>query len=354
MNFKDEIVILIPAYEPDSKLITLIKDLTNRKYTKILVIDDGSTNKSAHVFKEIAEYQNVHIIKHYVNQGKGRALKTGFNTILTDYPAVVGCVTADADGQHTPEDIEKCSKELFNNQNNLVLGVRDFDAKEVPLRSEFGNKLTKNVLNLLLGINIGDTQTGLRALSLANMEKFMKTVGENYEYEMNMLIDSKDLDIDIVEVPIQTVYINENETSHFNPIVDSIRIYSVFLKYILSSLSSAILDISLFAILVYLLDSFFPKSYILISTILARLVSTVFNYQINSNKVFNKKNLKQGSFYRYLTLATVQMFSSAFLVLFFSQSFEWSATITKIIVDGILFFISFIIQREFVFVTEDK
>lgn len=354
MNFKDEIVVLIPAYEPDSKLVSLIKDLTKKDYTKILVVDDGSTVKSDLVFKEIANYQNVKIIKHYVNQGKGRALKTGFNTILNEYTSVVGCVTADADGQHTPRDIDKCSRELFNNPENLVLGVRDFNTEEIPLRSEFGNKMTKIVLNLLLGININDTQTGLRAMSLKNMENFMHTEGENYEYEMNMLVDTKELDINITEVPIQTVYINENETSHFNPILDSIRIYSVFLKYILSSLSSAVLDIALFAISVRFLSSILPKSYILVSTIFARLISTLFNYKINSNKVFNKKNLKKGSFYRYITLATVQMFASAALVLFISQFFKWNPTLTKVFVDGILFFISFVIQRELVFVTEDE
>lgn len=354
MNFKDEIVILIPAYEPDSKLISLIKDLTEKKYTKILVVDDGSTVKSDNVFKEIAQYNNVRLIRHYVNQGKGRALKTGFNVILNEYTSVIGCITADADGQHTPEDIEKCSRELFDNQEKLVLGVRDFNTEEVPFRSEFGNKITKIVLNLLLGIKVGDTQTGLRALSLKNMEKFMHTVGENYEYEMNMLIDTKELGINISEVPIQTVYLNDNETSHFNPILDSIRIYSVFFKYIMSSLSSAALDITLFAILVNMLNSILPKNYILVSTILARLVSISFNYRINSDKVFNKKNIKQGSFYRYITLAIIQMLISAFLVLFFSQSLQWNTTLIKILVDGFLFFISFVIQRELVFVTEDK
>lgn len=354
MNYKDQIVILIPAYKPDSKMISLIEDLTAKKYTKILVVNDGSTTESDSIFKEIEAYENVKIIKHYVNQGKGRALKNGFNFILNEYSNVIGCVTADADGQHTPEDIDKCSRALLDHPEDLVLGVRNFDSADIPFRSEFGNKVTKVVLNLLLGIKVEDTQTGLRALSLENMIKFMRTAGEEYEYEMNMLIDTKEDDIKIREVPIQTVYIDQNETSHFNPILDSIKIYSVFLKYIISSVSSAILDITLFAILINLLNTIFPTNYILISTVLARLVSTIFNYKINSDKVFHKKNLKEGSFYRYIALATVQMFVSAFLVAFFSKSFLWNATLTKIIVDGFLFFISFIIQRELVFVTEDK
>lgn len=350
---KSKIVILIPAYEPDIKFVDLIVQLIKLNFSNILVINDGSTLKSEVFFNDVKKYENVRIVSHAVNQGKGRALKTGFNTILNDYPHVVGCITVDADGQHLPVDIENMAIELINNQDKLILGVRDFEEGKVPARSKFGNKLTRNVLNVLGGIKIKDTQTGLRALSVENIRLFMKTNGESYEYEMHMILDSKELNIDIAEVPITTVYIEENASSHFNPVLDSAKIYSVFFKYIISSFSSSVVDIVSFSIFIKVFNTITPTLYILISTILARVISVVFNYQLNAKKVFNSKNSKSGSFQRYILLAIAQLLSSAMLVTIISNHFLLSETITKIIVDTVLFFISFVIQREFVFVKEE-
>lgn len=351
---KEKIVILIPAYEPDMKLIHLLDELTQMEFKNVLIVNDGSSIKCDSIFKKASEYENVRIVKHAVNQGKGRALKTGFNTILNANEDFAGCITVDSDGQHLSKDIESCVNGFINNTDKLILGVRDFSDKSIPFRSRFGNKITKSVVSLLGGINVADTQTGLRGVSYEHMKEFMKTEGEKYEFEMNMLMDAKEHGIDFLQIPISTVYINDNETSHFNPIIDSIKIYKVFFKYIISSLSSSVLDIALFAILVYFLDSVFVDSYILISTVFARIVSILFNYRINSEKVFNSENLKKGSFSRYIILAIFQMLASAFLVSGISDSFATNETLTKIIVDVFLFFISFVIQRELVFTKEQN
>lgn len=353
MNFKDKVVVLVPTYEPDQKFIHLIQDLIKRQFTNILVINDGSSDETLHYFDQVKDAQGVTIINHVVNQGKGRALKTGFNYILDYYKNVLGCVTVDSDGQHLPKDIEACAKALSKNPEDLILGVRDFDKTDVPVRSQFGNKVTIQVLNLLVGIKISDTQTGLRGLSLSNMKHFMNVVGEEYQFEMNMLIEAKELGINITEVPISTVYIEENKSSHFNPIVDSAKIYKVFFKYLVSSLSSSVVDIVLFSILVKLLITVVPATYILVSTIIARIVSMLFNYRINANTVFAGENQKGGAFYRYITLAIIQMFASALLVSQISKVSMVNETIIKVFVDIFLFIISFIIQREFVFVKEE-
>lgn len=354
LNNKENIVVLVPTYEPDQKFINLVEELVQRNFTNILVVNDGSSKDKQKYFKQVEKYRNIKIINHAVNQGKGRALKTGFNYILNNFKDVIGCVTVDGDGQHLPNDIESCTQALIENPNHLILGVRDFDNSNVPFRSQFGNKLTRQVLNLLVGIKISDTQTGLRALSLENMTHFMKVTGEKYEYETNMLIETKELDIGVTEIPISTVYIEENESSHFNPILDSAKIYKVFFKYIISSFSSSVVDIVLFAILTSLLNDYIPNYYILVSTFFARVVSVLVNYKINAKQVFGGKNQKEGSFYRYVILAVIQVLASAGLVLVFSRKFLLNETITKIFVDVFLFFISFVIQREFVFIKEKR
>lgn len=351
---KSKVVILIPAYEPDIKFVDLIVQLIKLKFSNILVINDGSTLKSEVFFNDVKKYENVRIVSHAVNQGKGRALKTGFNTIINDYPDVFGCITVDADGQHLPVDIEKLSKKLINNPDKLILGVRDFDEGKVPARSKFGNKLTRNVLNILGGIKITDTQTGLRALSVENMSLFMKTNGESYEYEMHMILDSKEFNIDILEVPITTVYIEENASSHFNPILDSAKIYKVFMKYIISSFASSVIDIASFYFFINVFSTLIPNLYILVSTAIARIISVTFNYQINAKKVFKSDNQRSGSFQRYVFLAIIQLLISAIFVSIISQNFHINETLTKIIVDTMLFFISFIIQREFIFAKENN
>lgn len=354
MHNIDNVIVLIPTYEPDQKFIELVDELISKGISKILVVNDGSSIENNHYFEQVDNYKEVIRINHMVNQGKGRGLKTGFNYILEYEKDVLGCVTVDSDGQHLPKDIVSCALALIENPDEVILGVRDFDDPDVPFRSKFGNKVTRQVLNLLVGIKISDTQTGLRALSVDNMRKFMKINGEKYEYEMNMLIETKEIDIDVTEVPISTVYIAENESSHFNPILDSVKIYKVFFKYIGSSFSSSILDIGMFAISASFLSSVIPNSYILVSTIIARVISMLFNYKINADKVFGGKNQKEGAFYRYLGLAIVQMFASAFLVYQISNSISVNETMIKVFVDIFLFFISFVIQREFVFVKEES
>ncbi|MFW3625813.1 glycosyltransferase [Aerococcus viridans] len=344
---KKKISVIIPAFEPDNKTINLVEELIKNNQFLVMVVDDGSSENSAEIFHQLEELNEVVILRHEENKGKGAALKTAFKYIIDSDLPIIGAVTADADGQHTPHDIENVAEQLQQDSNSLVLGVRDFSEANIPARSEFGNKMTRFILKLLVGINISDTQTGLRGIGTKAMETFMRTSGERYEYEMNMLIDAHENEIDIIEVPIDTIYLNDNESSHFNPLVDSFKIYKVFFKYIISSLSSSIIDIVLFAIFNWLLAG---NAYnILISTLLARLVSMMVNYAVNYGQVFKSKASKKSTSIKYFTLAGVQLFTSAVLVSLVSNYTGINATLVKIFVDFFLFFISFYIQREYVF-----
>lgn len=344
----DDIVIVIPSYKPDREIMMEFIQKVKSKFKNIVVVDDGNGQEYEQFF-EYLKNEGITVLKHYINFGKGRGIKTAFNYVLNNYPNIVGVITADCDGQHYIEDIIKCAEKLKENPEKLVIGYRNFDEKQVPFRSRFGNKLTRGVFNTFVGIKITDTQSGLRAFGRKTMEKFLQTSGERYEYETNMLIDCKEKEIEIAEVPISTVYIRNNSLSHFNPIKDSLKIYKLFMKYIISSLSSFMLDILLFTIFVSLL----PKiringiTEIVVATVIARIISAAYNFIINSKVVF--KNQNRSSIIKYFILCVVQMFISAFAVSELFKLLHINSTLIKVVVDTIIFIINFVIQREWVF-----
>lgn len=353
-----DIPVIIPAYEPDEKLIALLKGLKETGIEHIIVVDDGSGDAYKDIFAKAGAFEGCRLLTHAVNLGKGRALKTAFNHCLMEFDDICGCVTADSDGQHTPEDILACMKKLWENPETLILGCRNFDAAGVPSRSSFGNKCTRKVFSYLIGISISDTQTGLRAIPAAFMKKLMNVKGERFEYETNMLVETKNLNIPILEVPVSTIYLEKNKTSHFDPIRDSVRIYVIFGKFLFSSLSSSVLDLLLFTVLCGTLkkaSGFFDGiPYIIAATILARIISAVYNFLINYKVVFKSSADIMSTAVKYFFLALFQMLCSAILVnSIHSLTGGWE-TAVKIPVDVILFFLSFVIQREFVYRKKDK
>ena len=348
-----EIPVIIPSYEPDEKLITLLGTLREAGIRHVTVVDDGSGAAYASFFARAAAFDNCKVLRHAVNLGKGRALKTAFNDCLLTYSRMPGCVTADSDGQHTPEDILACMRSLWENPDSLILGCRNFDGPEVPARSSFGNKCTRQVFRYLLGLSVSDTQTGLRAIPAAFMKKLMEVRGERFEYETNMLIETKNLNIPILEVPVKTIYIEENRTSHFNPIKDSLRIYLVFGKFLFSSLSSSVVDLLLFHMFCTLLhgagESVWGVPYIILATVFARVISAVYNFLINYKVVFQSKERMAVTAAKYFLLAVCQMLCSAFLVNALHGLFGGVEVAVKMPVDVFLFFVSFLFQREFVY-----
>lgn len=348
-----DIPVIIPAYEPDEKLLTLLQQLKNAGIRHIIVVDDGSGSAYRELFEQAEKTDGCALLTHAVNLGKGRALKTAFNYCLLHFPALCGCVTADSDGQHTPQDILACMKKLSENPKALILGCRNFDAADVPTRSSFGNKCTRKVFRYLVGLSVSDTQTGLRAIPAFYMEKLMNVKGERFEYETNMLIETKNADIPIIEVPVKTIYIEENKTSHFNPIKDSIRIYMIFGKFLFSSLSSSVLDLLLFHFFCGVLQgaSGFWKDipYIVAATVSARIISAVYNFILNYKVVFKSSAGMMATAVKYCLLALCQMLCSAFLVNAFYAVTGGYEVLVKMPVDIFLFFVSFVIQREFVY-----
>lgn len=352
-----KVSVVIPAYEPDVRLLELLKALDLNKIGPVYVINDGSDSSYDSIFEsasEIIEKSGGKLLVHEKNQGKGRALKTAFSYILENDKETAGVVTADSDGQHTPECISKVIDALKKNTESLVLGVRCFDLDEVPWKSRFGNKMTEKTFKYITGVHITDTQTGLRGIPKAYMKELIDLKGERFEFEMRMLIDAAEK-MKIIEVPIETVYDSvDNHQTHFNPFKDSVRIYRIlgwkFMKYIISSLSSSLLDIILFSIFCALLKVKYPVVYVTAATVIARVISATYNYLINYKLVFNSKENIGFSALKYFILAVVQMILSAILVTLLVKALPYNLEILyKIIVDTVLFFASYYIQQQVVF-----
>ena len=348
----NEIPVIIPAYEPDDKLPKLIRDLQAMDIKNIIVVNDGSSEKCRPFFEECKELKVI-LLEHETNYGKGRALKTAFKYCVDNFAEYIGAITADSDGQHSPACIERCAKALLENPDDLIMGCRNFDDDSVPFKSKKGNKITRTTMKLLAGVSVTDTQTGLRGIPVKFMEELLKVPGDRYEFETSMLLESHSHGIKITEVPIETIYIDNNSGSHFNPIRDSILIYKLFGKYILSSLSSTVIDFGLFIILCHFLrgGDFGAWSYITIATVYARVVSAIFNYTINYEVVFKGKGGLLKTFPKYVLVAVIQMSISAFAVnvlcpLLGVVKLEF---LVKIPVDTLLFVASYIVQREFVY-----
>ena len=340
-----DIFIIVPTLNPNIELLDPFLKKLKKEFKNILVYDDGCREEYKDYFKKL-EKEKIIVLHHYINLGKGRAMKDAFNYLLNEYPNIKGVVTADSDGQHSVEDIVKCAKKVLERPDALVLGCRDFDAENVPARNKFGNKTTRSVLKLFVGISVTDTQTGLRGLSKEVMMKMMTSQGDRFEYETNQLIDTIDKEIPIVEIPIQTIYVNGNTESHFNPIKDSLTIYKIFLKYIIASMSSFVIDILLFAMFNKMI---LGNYHIILATIFARIISSLVNYTFNARMVFKKQN--KSSIYKYFLLVIIQMFVSAFAVdSIFKLIPSINTVVIKLIVDIIIFIANFVIQREFIFI----
>lgn len=335
------VAVFIPAWQPSHELVSLMEGLTSYGFGALLVVDDGSSQASHSIFAVIAAEFGVTILRHAVNLGKGRALKTGFNHILTHLPDVRTVVTADADGQHTITDIVAVAYAACTSPTQLVLGARTFGA-EVPLRSRFGNVLTRNIFRLVTGTKLTDTQTGLRAIPRSRLIELIPLEGERYEFEMTMLARLCRGGERPLQVPIATVYIDGNRSSHFDPVRDSMRIYFVLARFYSSSLLAAGIDIMFFSL------AFAATSNILLSVAIGRLSSLV-NFAINRRFVFNSRDHVVAALGRYYLLAVIIAGLSYLLIRGAVIQLHWNVLAAKVLVDVLLSLISFSAQRTLVF-----
>jgi glycosyltransferase involved in cell wall biosynthesis len=227
--------LVIPAYQPDQQLLRLVEALRQQRPEQlIIVVNDGSDPHTHDIFLELKQHR-VEVLHHPRNLGKGQALKTAFNHYLKLIgDQALGVVTADADGQHSVEDILALSDALAQAGQHLHLGVRDFKKKTVPLRSKLGNLLTGYIFRTISATSLYDTQTGLRGIPVNLIKSVLLSQYRGYELEMEMLLLAARQQIRMNQIPVKTIYFNHNAQSHFNPLRDSWKIYRVVLRFLFS------------------------------------------------------------------------------------------------------------------------
>ena len=346
------ISVILPSLNPDEKLMLVVNGLIAEGFDDIIIVNDGSDEEHMVPFREAEKLSQVTILTHEVNKGKGRALKTAFDFCISHRPDIDGVVTVDGDNQHRPQDIKACCEAMLE-RDMVILGCRDFSGNNVPPKSKIGNNITKFVFKFACGIKLSDTQTGLRAIPAKYLSFMASVKGERFEYETQMLLEMNRKQIGFGEVTIETVYIEENASTHFHPIRDSIKIYMVILKFIMSSLLSFLIDYVLFLLIELLIgDKMERWLKVMIATAGARVVSSLFNYMFNRKAVFESDVPVAKSMPKYYALCVCQAAMSYGLVNMFSYIFrakDFVTSLIKVVVDVVLFLISFQIQRRWVF-----
>lgn len=341
-------VVIIPAYKPDETLVTITDQLWAYG-CRIVVVDDGSGEEYQSVFDSVKDI--CIILQHSENRGKGAAIKTALSYVKEEMweSNLIGVM--DCDGQHLTEDILKLLEYAGTHRNALILGVREV-GKDMPLKSRLGNQITRMVFRLASGVKVSDTQTGLRAFSSELLQRLLSIGGERYEYEMNVLMALAKAGIPIEEVPVHTIYRDENNsTSHFRAVWDSIRIYKDILKFTLSSFSSFILDYLLFSALMIFLPH--TAALVLAANIAARIVSAFYNYSMNCRFVFHA-NKKVSTAVQYFGLAGFILLMNNLILEILVQLLEVSVYPAKLLTECILFILSWLIQNRVIFKKERK
>ncbi|MGY3618814.1 glycosyltransferase [Bradyrhizobium sp. USDA 10063] len=337
-----DVVFLFPSYRPTAIFPGLLNSLRQLDAsTPIVVVDDGSDPAHANVFEAVKAVPDVTLLRNAVNLGKGAALKHGMNHILLEHPNCIGAVTADADGQHSAKDIVRLRDELRRQPDLVILGCRDF-GKDIPFRSRFGNVVSRYVYRLLLGLNLSDTQTGLRGIPRRLMAASLHIRANRYEYETEQLIVAKQESLAMREIPIQTIYIDDNRASHFNPVLDSFRIYFVLLRYAISSIATAIADFIAFYVLT---NSNVP---VLSANMGARGLALWIQFMLLKKYVFKSK-AGLATFAAYVAYVFCSGYVSSVAQIQFTTHIVQSPLLAKAVVELAIWIFNFMFLRDIIF-----
>lgn len=352
----EKLIVVIPAYEPPVEFVDYAKEVAKTAKT-LVVVNDGSCAEYDEVFEKIARLENVKYITYGENHGKGYALKRAFSYCVKNYGEDHVIVTADCDGQHAIADIWRVAEASFEHPSALVLGSRDFSLPNIPKKSRVGNTNIRRIFKLLYGLDLTDTQTGLRGFSVGLAKSLLSVRGDRFEYEMEMLIYTKKHDVPVLEITIETIYPEdpEDHVTHFKAIRDSLRIVGVVIKnlnlYILSSILSGVLDVLVFYLLSSVILGDISAVNTLIATVTARVASSLLNFFFNRKYVFAGKSNR--SLIRYYILWFCQLGASYGLIFLFGNVLGLPMTPMKLAGDLLLALFSYQIQKLWVFKNEN-
>ena len=357
---------LIPAYEPDQKILKLTEEIAEKGFD-IVVVDDGSGPEYAELFEAVS--QKATVLTHGYNRGKGAALKTGMRYInkymaytesvltpmgtetVSGRDAVI--VTVDADGQHLPEDVRRVAEISAQRRDALVLGSRAL-SDDIPARSRLGNTVTRHVYSAATGVRIYDTQTGLRAFHRSLIPRLLEIEGDRYEYEINMLMYLAAEGVPIIEERIETIYENNNSGSHFRTVRDSFRVYREILKFSASSLASFAIDYGMYALLLAATGAAGIANSLIVSNIGARLVSGTANYAMNKKLVFKSRTGFAKSAAQYILLAAFILAGNTIVLSTLTGTLGMNRFAAKLVTEVMFFMISWTVQKYVIFFREEE
>lgn len=335
-------IVLIPAYEPDERLIDLVEALrTADPQLGTLVVDDGSGPAFQTLF-DAARARGATVLIQPANAGKGHALKRGFAHVAAHHPDA-DVVCADCDGQHSVFDILRVAARVRESSATMVLGARQ-PSGTVPLRSRVGNAVTRRAFSLATGVRLHDTQTGLRGYPASALTWLQTVPGGRYEYELNLLLEATACGLEIDEVAIATIYLDGNASSHFRPVVDSLRIYAPMLRFVASSFAAFLVDTLAVLVLHALTGS------LLVSVLGARAVSATVNFVANRTVVFEQgRSRRVGSAaVRYLALAGTLLAANVAMMAVLTST-GLPLLVAKVLTEAVLVVVSYRFQRTVVF-----
>jgi len=345
------VVGIVPSYQPDEKLAMTVAGCLAAcaDLCRLIVVDDGSGCDYKKVFDALPGLgERVEVLHLGVNSGMGGAIKAGLQHALYAYPEASGFVTFDADGQHHPEDVANVIARFRSDESAFVIGCRNYHdtSLNIPLRSKFGNRVTEFVFRACSGVHLSDTQSGLRCYPRHVAELCTQIEKCRYEFQLEALLLSVER-VKCVQVPIRTIYEDGNRRSHFRPVRDSLRIYSVFLRFVGSSLMCSALDYVIFA------GAYLVFGRVFASLAVARVVSVLANFVFNKRAVFRAHGHVAYELAMFLFLA-VMLFGMSYVgVMLLKDRFGMTPLLSKILVESVLFVCSFLFQRFCVFCRKD-
>ena len=348
------VIVLIPAYKPQERLIDYVDELAASGFGRIVVVDDGSGDGFGPVFGELEKRPFCSVLHHPSNRGKGVALKTGLAHILERHRDAAGVLTADADGQHVCEDCVRVAQAMTDGSESAVIGSRNFALGKIPLRSWIGNRWSSLSFAIVFGRWLPDTQTGLRAFPMSMVPRILEAPGERYEYEMGVLMMLVRNRLPVKTVPIRTVYEDGNACSHFSPLKDTIRINRLvladFFRFAGVSIASFVLDQGLawgFSVALHL-AGVEKAGVIWASGFAARIVSSVFNFSLNRSFVFKSECGIGPAAWKYAVLCVlvIVLSNAGVTALSFAGMPRGAA---KFLCDIVLYFVGYGVQSRFVF-----
>jgi glycosyltransferase involved in cell wall biosynthesis len=223
------VFIVIPAYNESSVIIQTLEELINHGYKNIIVVDDGSTDKTSVKLAELkARHSSLILIRHMLNRGKGAAVKTGLEAaklLKADF-----VITFDGDGQHDPSDVSVLVKKLKEG-TDVVLGRRNFSEKHIPLVKKIGNIMGNFFTWCVYGLWVNDSQSGLRGFNKKALS-LIETSSDRYEYDSEVIREIARNKLIYSEIPMHVRYTSysQKKLNKQSPVNAVKTVIKMFLK----------------------------------------------------------------------------------------------------------------------------